>query len=160
MPLTFILAKPPHPAGYAGVKLMESFEEREQRIANYIMSTSNVGETISLSLIQRKFSLGYNSAGRVFDILSDRKFIKKDEQIPVSGQVIAARIIRDYLVWNDLRTNRPELNKVVMTKIDDNCMERNIQPLLFDGKLWWTPDKQMYVYYTPTHWGNYKKESI
>lgn len=41
----------------------------------------------------------------------------------------------------------------VMTKIDgDEWGARNIQSLVRRGRLWWTPDLRMYVYYTPTHW--------
>ncbi|MCW4115648.1 hypothetical protein NPA31_011805 [Aurantimonas sp. MSK8Z-1] len=48
---------------------------------------------------------------------------------------------------------------VVLTKIDDEHGERNVQELRKrtrePGKtrpLWFTPDDEMYVYYTPTHW--------
>lgn len=47
----------------------------------------------------------------------------------------------------------------VMTKIDDQHGERNIQPLVKRTRIpgetnpmFWTPDGSMYVYYTPTHW--------
>lgn len=40
----------------------------------------------------------------------------------------------------------------VLTKIDDDNGERNVQPLKRDGNLWWVPDGSMYVYYRPTHW--------
>ena len=43
----------------------------------------------------------------------------------------------------------------MMTKIDDEHGERNVQKLTRYGNLWWTdPDrsKGMYVYYCPTHW--------
>ena len=30
--------------------------------------------------------------------------------------------------------------------------ERNVQPLVRKGRLWFFPDMSMYVYYTPTHW--------
>lgn len=46
----------------------------------------------------------------------------------------------------------------VMTKIDDQDCERNVQTLVkrtrIPGKtrpMWWVPDGSMYVYYTPTH---------
>lgn len=42
-------------------------------------------------------------------------------------------------------------NVPVMTKIDDAHGERNIQPLMRRGRLWWLKDGGMYVYYTPTH---------
>lgn len=41
--------------------------------------------------------------------------------------------------------------KVVMTKIDDQQGCRNVATLKRGGRLWWTPDGSMYVYYTPTH---------
>jgi hypothetical protein len=41
---------------------------------------------------------------------------------------------------------------VVETKIDDKDGVRNVQKLYRDGRLWWTPDGAMYVYYQPTHW--------
>ena len=43
------------------------------------------------------------------------------------------------------------VDEVVMTKIDDDGA-RNEQPLVRQGRLWFYPDKSMYVYYTPTHW--------
>lgn len=43
-------------------------------------------------------------------------------------------------------------DEVVITKIDDEHGKRNVQPLKRHGRLWWTPDGAMYVYYTPTHW--------
>jgi hypothetical protein len=44
------------------------------------------------------------------------------------------------------------VDQVVMTKLDDEHGERNIGPLKRIGRLWYTPDGSMYVYYTPTHW--------
>ena len=41
---------------------------------------------------------------------------------------------------------------LVKTKIDDHKGARNEQELIKDGNLWWTSDRAMYVYYTPTHW--------
>jgi hypothetical protein len=43
-------------------------------------------------------------------------------------------------------------NVVVQTKLDDEQGVRNVQTLKRRGALWWTPDGDMYVYYTPTHW--------
>lgn len=40
----------------------------------------------------------------------------------------------------------------VFTKIDDDQGCRNVQPLQRRGRLWFTSDGKMYVYYTPTHW--------
>lgn len=44
------------------------------------------------------------------------------------------------------------VDEIVETKIDDEHGERNVQKLVRKGRLWWTPDGAMYVYYTPTHW--------
>ena len=52
--------------------------------------------------------------------------------------------------WRPIE-NAPE-NIVVQTKIDDTNGCRNEQTLKRRGHLWWTPDGEMYVYYTPTHW--------
>lgn len=52
--------------------------------------------------------------------------------------------------WKPIET-APE-NIPVMTKIDDRHGVRNQQPLKRKGRLWWTLDGAMYVYYTPTHW--------
>lgn len=41
---------------------------------------------------------------------------------------------------------------VVLTKIEDESGVRNEQPLKRLGRLWWYPNGEMYVYYTPTHW--------
>lgn len=48
---------------------------------------------------------------------------------------------------------------VVMTKIDDEHGERNVQSLVKRNRIpgvtkpmWWMPDGSMYVYYVPTHW--------
>lgn len=48
---------------------------------------------------------------------------------------------------------------VIMTKIDDEHGERNVQTLVKrtrePGKtvpMFWYPDGSMYVYYVPTHW--------
>ena len=47
----------------------------------------------------------------------------------------------------------------VMTKINDERGERNVQSLVQRTRdpgvtrpLFWFPDGSMYVYYTPTHW--------
>jgi hypothetical protein len=52
--------------------------------------------------------------------------------------------------WQPISTS-PE-GKVVLTKIDDECGPRNQQELVRQGRLWFFPDKSMYVYYDPTHW--------
>lgn len=57
--------------------------------------------------------------------------------------------------WIDMRVVVPDLGVVVMTKIDDEHGPRNEQRLKRggnNGRLWFTPDTEMYVYYTPTHW--------
>jgi hypothetical protein len=64
---------------------------------------------------------------------------------------------------NWIRTSErlPEKYRVVETKIDDEAGIRNRQDLKvgdLTGKLWFTPDGAMYVYYTPTHW-RYKIEA-
>jgi len=52
--------------------------------------------------------------------------------------------------WNPI-ASAPE-NRVVWTKIDDADGVRNEATLKRSGRLWFTPDGAMYVYYTPTHW--------
>lgn len=54
--------------------------------------------------------------------------------------------------WQPIST-APE-NVVIMTKIDDERGERNIQPMKRRNRLWWFADGSMYVYYTPTHWAD------
>lgn len=58
-------------------------------------------------------------------------------------------------MWKLIKDEPPPKNKTLKTKIDDADGVRNEQELFFDGKLWWFPDKSMYVYYTPTHWWDY-----
>lgn len=52
--------------------------------------------------------------------------------------------------WQPIET-APE-NVEVMTKIEDENGVRNEWSLVRMGRLWWTPDRAMYVYYSPTHW--------
>lgn len=52
--------------------------------------------------------------------------------------------------WRKIEIEPPPQDTLVMTKIDDNEGERNVQSLTLRGRLWWATD--MYVYYTPTHW--------
>lgn len=54
--------------------------------------------------------------------------------------------------WNEISSNPPPQDTVVMTKIDDSGGCRNEQSLKLLNRLWWFPDMSMYVYYTPTHW--------
>lgn len=55
-------------------------------------------------------------------------------------------------MWIPITDELPPENEVVLTKIDDERGCRNEQKLMRRGRLWWTPDGEMYVYYTPTHW--------
>jgi hypothetical protein len=55
-------------------------------------------------------------------------------------------------VWVPIAQTPPPQGVAVMTKIDDEHGTRNEQPLLLDGRMWWYPDRSMYVYYAPTHW--------
>lgn len=48
-------------------------------------------------------------------------------------------------------------DEIVMTKIHDSKGERNNGFLKRRGKLWWTTDDGMYVYYTPTHFKRYSE---
>lgn len=41
--------------------------------------------------------------------------------------------------------------KRVDVRIDDATGNVSVEPIK-DGRLWFTPDGGMYVYYTPTHW--------
>lgn len=52
--------------------------------------------------------------------------------------------------WQPIRS-APE-GVIVRTKVSDARGDRNDQPLKRHGRLWWTPDGAMYVYYEPTHW--------
>lgn len=55
-------------------------------------------------------------------------------------------------MWKRILDNQPPLNRIIKTKIDDHLGCRNVQYLIFDGKLWWNIDKTSYIYYQPTHW--------
>jgi hypothetical protein len=54
--------------------------------------------------------------------------------------------------WILISRISPPVNEIVETKMDDCHGCRNNSKLIWGGKLWWTSDKAMYVYYTPTHW--------
>lgn len=54
--------------------------------------------------------------------------------------------------WHQYPKEKPPQDKAVMTMIEDNKGRRNRQSLKLCGRLWWTPNDSMYVYYTPTHW--------
>lgn len=50
--------------------------------------------------------------------------------------------------------------QIVMTKIDTEAGVRNEQLLKRQGNLWFTPDGEMYVYYSPTHWKPSTREQL
>ena len=54
--------------------------------------------------------------------------------------------------WISTEEQLPERDVAVWTKIDDGKGERNVCMLCLgsNGRLWWTPSGDMYVYYTPT----------
>lgn len=54
--------------------------------------------------------------------------------------------------WHKTTNSLPPEGKIFMTKIDDQNGCRNEGKLKRQGRLWFTPDGAMYVYYTPTHW--------
>lgn len=54
--------------------------------------------------------------------------------------------------WIRTADRLPEDGEVVRTKIDDEHGVRNEGLLKRSGRLWFTSDGVMYVYYTPTHW--------
>lgn len=53
--------------------------------------------------------------------------------------------------WFKISETEPKDGETVRTKIDDAYGARNEQRLRRQGRLWFVPDGQMYVYYTPTH---------
>jgi hypothetical protein len=55
-------------------------------------------------------------------------------------------------MWYNTQSSIVPENVILNTKINDNNGVRNEQKLIKIGNLWWTTDKQMYVYYRPTHW--------
>ena len=54
--------------------------------------------------------------------------------------------------WISTEEQLPERYAAVWTKIDDGKGERSVCMLCLgsNGRLWWTPSGDMYVYYTPT----------
>jgi len=54
--------------------------------------------------------------------------------------------------WRSCAAFDPPQNKSLMTRIADEKGVRKEQHLLLDGRLWWLPDRSMYVCYAPTHW--------
>ena len=54
--------------------------------------------------------------------------------------------------WLPITAELPQDKIEVETKIDTGMVERNVAKLVRQGRLWFFPDKSMYVYYQPTHW--------
>jgi hypothetical protein len=54
--------------------------------------------------------------------------------------------------WIATSAQLPPDGLVVDTKIDDANGCRNEQPLKRQGRLWFLPHGDLYVYYKPTHW--------
>jgi hypothetical protein len=54
--------------------------------------------------------------------------------------------------WHATVQSLPPENEVVMTVIDDAKGRRNERLLKRQGVMWFCPDGQLYMYYTPTHW--------
>jgi hypothetical protein len=54
--------------------------------------------------------------------------------------------------WKACAESLPPESVIVETCIMDEKGQRNVQLLKREGRLWFIPDKAMYVYYTPTHW--------
>jgi DNA segregation ATPase FtsK/SpoIIIE-like protein len=50
-------------------------KNKESVVLNQIKECFISGDDISISIIQRRFALGYNSAGRIFDALVNEKLI-------------------------------------------------------------------------------------
>ena len=57
------------------------------------------------------------------------------------------------IAWYRTEDCLPPEGEVVLTKLDDEHGLRNQQRLKRMGSLWFEPRGEMYVYYTPTHWG-------
>lgn len=57
--------------------------------------------------------------------------------------------------WIQVQDELPPRGLIVDVKIDDELGCRNETKLKLGrdpSRLWWTPDGEMYIYYTPTHW--------
>jgi hypothetical protein len=54
--------------------------------------------------------------------------------------------------WTRTAEKLPPEHIIVDTMISDIGGERNQQRLYRQGRLWFFPEGDMYVYYTPTHW--------
>ena len=64
--------------------------------------------------------------------------------------MIAALDAKPAYNWQPI--NLAPAGEEVWTKIDDDHGERNVAKLTRHGNLWWINGREMYVYYTPTHW--------
>jgi hypothetical protein len=56
--------------------------------------------------------------------------------------------------WKPITATEPADNETVLTRIDDGRGVRNEARLYRSGRLWWTSDGVMYVYYVPTHYAS------
>lgn len=52
-------------------------------------------------------------------------------------------------MWRNTRKDPPPANTVVEVLHSDN---QTVSKLFWDGKMFWTPDKAMYVYFFPEKW--------
>lgn len=59
--------------------------------------------------------------------------------------------------WIRVEDELPPEGVVVETKIDNKRGAGNLATLKRVGRLWFSPDDSMYVYYTPTHWRHVKE---
>lgn len=58
--------------------------------------------------------------------------------------------------WIETKNKLPAEGIIVDTKIDDSKGCRNEQKLSRRGNLWFIPNSDVYVYYTPTHWRKWR----
>jgi Fic family protein len=56
---------------------MDILTYKEEKSIESVKEDFKSGDDISIPIIQRKYGLGYNTAGRVFDKLVNEKFIQK-----------------------------------------------------------------------------------
>lgn len=61
-------------------------------------------------------------------------------------------VIKEERTWTRTDQMLPPEGIIVDTMISDIGGERNQQRLYRQGRLWFSDDGSMYVYYTPTHW--------
>ena len=59
--------------------------------------------------------------------------------------------------WIETKKELPTEGVIVKTKIDDCKGCRNEQKLVRRGDMWFIPHKNVYVYYTPTHWEKWQE---